>query len=82
MTTYCAGLPDNQNLGFQVFNIISYASAIVPAQPLPLSPKSTLKWIGFSDELNPCALDSNGVLKIYVYKLGSWSPICDVDEEV
>lgn len=77
-----SGLPDNQNLAFQVFTIANHLSAIVPAQPLPLSPRSTLKWIGLSDEMNPCILDSNGILKIYVYKLGSWSPICDVDEQV
>ncbi|XP_065202901.1 WD repeat and HMG-box DNA-binding protein 1 [Planococcus citri] len=75
------GLPDNQNLAFQVFTFATHLSAIVPAQPVPLSPKSTLKWVGLSDEMNPCILDSNGILKIYVYKLGSWSPICDVDEQ-
>jgi chromosome transmission fidelity protein 4 len=47
-------LPGNQSIGVAVFNMSGKTSAhLIPAfQPIPLSPKSTLAWIGLTDENN------------------------------
>lgn len=76
------GLPDEQNLCFAVYQITYEVRVLVAAQPVPLMPKSTLKWIGFSDQLNPCILDSDGALKLFSSTSGLWKPICFVDGQV
>jgi chromosome transmission fidelity protein 4 len=50
------------------------------SQPLPLSPKSNLKWIGFTDEGSLASADSTGILRIKYNKL--WRPLCDLDDHV
>lgn len=47
---------------------------------IPLTPKSTLRWIGFSDYGSLCVLDSVGTLQILLNSY--WSPICYVDNAV
>lgn len=76
------GLPGEQNLSFAIYQIAIGCTVLVSAQPLPLTPKSTLKWIGFSDQFNPCALDSEGILSLFVSSSGLWKPICYVDAQV
>lgn len=76
------GLPGEQNLSFAIYQIGIGCTVLVSAQPLPLTPKSTLKWIGFSDQFNPCALDSEGILSLFVSSSGLWKPICCVDAQV
>jgi len=50
-------LPGNQNIGVAVFNLAGKnpSHPISVFQPIPLSPKSTLAWIGFTDEDNVSA---------------------------
>jgi chromosome transmission fidelity protein 4 len=50
-------------------------------QPLPLSPKSTLKWAGFSDEGTVFTLDSAGMIRMFSRK-GYWLPVCDTQTNV
>uniref|UniRef100_A0A7S4UEX7 WDHD1/CFT4 second beta-propeller domain-containing protein n=1 Tax=Alexandrium monilatum TaxID=311494 RepID=A0A7S4UEX7_9DINO len=56
---------------------------------LPLSPASTLRWIGFSAEALPLALDSAGVLRALALSggtpllapaAGQWLPVADLPE--
>mmetsp|Transcript_70812 Transcript_70812/g.166179 ORF Transcript_70812/g.166179 Transcript_70812/m.166179 type:complete len:761 (-) Transcript_70812:56-2338(-) len=51
--------------------------------PLPLSAQATLKWIGFSAEAQPLALDSVGALRMLALgdafvPAGSWIPVADI----
>jgi hypothetical protein len=55
--------------------------AVINVQPLSLSPKSTLKWAGFSDEGTLFALDSAGMLRMFSRK-GYWLPVCDTQANV
>ena len=49
-------LPGNQNIGVSVFNVGSLRKRTIHPmptfQPIPLAPKSTLSWFGFTDENN------------------------------
>jgi hypothetical protein len=49
-------LPGNQNIGVAVFNVGSLRKRTIHPmptfQPIPLAPKSTLSWFGFTDENN------------------------------
>lgn len=47
---------------------------------IPLTPKSTLRWIGFSDYGSLCFLDSTGTLQLLIKSY--WSPLCYVDSAV
>ncbi|XP_063231056.1 WD repeat and HMG-box DNA-binding protein 1 isoform X3 [Bacillus rossius redtenbacheri] len=43
-------------------------------QPLPLTPRSTLQWLGYSDEGSPCLHDSSGSVRILSPR-GYWLPV-------
>jgi chromosome transmission fidelity protein 4 len=55
--------------------------AVINVQPLSLSPKSTLKWAGFSDEGTLFTLDSAGMIRMFSRK-GYWLPVCDTQANV
>lgn len=55
--------------------------AVTTVQPLSLTPKSTLKWAGFSDEGTPFTLDSAGMIRVFSRK-GYWLPVCDTQTNV
>ncbi|XP_055701937.1 WD repeat and HMG-box DNA-binding protein 1 [Phlebotomus papatasi] len=44
---------------------------------LPLSPKSRLTWIGFTDSGSPASFDSAGMLRIFQRSSNLWYPVCD-----
>jgi hypothetical protein len=46
-----------------------------------MTPKSTLKWAGFSDEGTPFTLDSAGTIRLFSRK-GYWLPVCDTQTHV
>lgn len=50
--------------------------------PVPLTPESTLSWIGFSDKGSICTYDSTGVLRQYNTSNGAWIPIFDASGHV
>ncbi|XP_067007806.2 WD repeat and HMG-box DNA-binding protein 1 isoform X2 [Anabrus simplex] len=50
--------------------------AAVPFQPLPVSPQSTLMWLGFSDQGTPCTMDSAGMVRMFTSN-GLWLSICN-----
>ncbi|XP_021932631.1 WD repeat and HMG-box DNA-binding protein 1 isoform X1 [Zootermopsis nevadensis] len=71
------GLPGDQSLGFAVFSLGSGQLQVLTAfQPLSMTPKSTLKWAGFSDEGTPFTLDSAGIIRMFSRK-SFWLPLCD-----
>lgn len=45
---------------------------------LPISPKSKLVWIGYSDRGSPVTYDSMSVLRMYNYQSNLWYPVCDL----
>lgn len=45
---------------------------------LPLSPKSRLSWIGFTDSGSPASFDSAGMLRIFQRSSNLWYPVCDL----
>lgn len=79
---HCAGIPGDQSLGFVMFSVASYGLlAVTTFQPLSMTPKSTLKWAGFSDEGTPFTLDSAGTIRMFSRK-GYWLPVCDTRTHV
>lgn len=43
--------------------------------PLPITPKSKLTWVGFSDQGSPITMDSYGMIR--AFKSNLWFPVCD-----
>jgi chromosome transmission fidelity protein 4 len=46
-------------------------------QPLPLTPRATLSWLGFSDEGSPCSADGAGVVRLLDLRRRVWREVCD-----
>lgn len=83
-----AGVNKSQNL-FMYLLKIDHKSTNLPKQsmsnsvPVSISPGSTLSWIGFTDEGTPCAVDSDGTLRLYKYMIGNtWIPVVNLKENV
>ncbi|KAI8853786.1 hypothetical protein BC829DRAFT_413416, partial [Chytridium lagenaria] len=53
---------DKQELALMIIRISE--SSTVKKDALPISPGSTLEWIGFTDQMSPATYDSNGILRI------------------
>jgi len=65
-----------------MLSVASYElQTITTFQPLSVTPKSTLKWAGFSDEGTPFTLDSAGQIRMFSRK-GYWQPVCDTQKHV
>ncbi|KAI0215234.1 WD repeat and HMG-box DNA-binding protein 1 [Lamellibrachia satsuma] len=58
------GIPGDQCLGVHLLQISSRKKAIIHGGQLPISPKSTLTWLGFSAEGTPFSVDSLGVVRM------------------
>ena len=79
---FFVGLHECQNLGFIIYQICNnYVKVDVHFQTLPLSPKSTLKWLGFSDEGTPCSYDSAGILQALGHDYKHWMVLCDTKNQ-
>ena len=72
-------IPGEQNMRYCVYKIDSRVEAICSGY-VPLFPKSTLRWVGFSDYGSLCILDSAGTLRMLIKSY--WSPLCYVDNTV
>lgn len=72
-------IPNEQNLRYCVYKIDNEIESIYSGY-IPLTPKSTLRWIGFSDYGSLCILDSVGTLRILLKTY--WTPLCYVDNAV
>ncbi|XP_050526875.1 WD repeat and HMG-box DNA-binding protein 1 [Daktulosphaira vitifoliae] len=69
-------IPEEQNLRYCVYKIDDQVEEVYTGF-VPLTPKSTLRWIGFSDYGSLCILDSIGTLQILLKSY--WTPLCYVD---
>ncbi|PSN43420.1 WD repeat and HMG-box DNA-binding protein 1 [Blattella germanica] len=75
------GLPGDQRLSFAIFSVgLGQLQALTTFQPVAMTPKSTLKWAGFSDEGTPFTFDSSGMLRLFSRK-GYWMPVCDTQSQ-
>uniref|UniRef100_A0A1B6DME6 Uncharacterized protein n=1 Tax=Clastoptera arizonana TaxID=38151 RepID=A0A1B6DME6_9HEMI len=76
------GLNGDQCLSYFILRIGNSTKAIFSptlTQAFPLSPKSTLCWLGFSDEDSLCSVDSAGSLRLLTPSM-LWRPVCHLDE--
>ncbi|XP_032107015.1 WD repeat and HMG-box DNA-binding protein 1 isoform X2 [Sapajus apella] len=75
------GFDGDQCLGVQLLELGKKKKQILHGDPLPLSRKSYLTWIGFSAEGTPCYVDSEGIVRMLNRGLGNtWTPICNTRE--
>nr|XP_039324585.1 LOW QUALITY PROTEIN: WD repeat and HMG-box DNA-binding protein 1 [Saimiri boliviensis boliviensis] len=75
------GFDGDQCLGVQLLELGKKKKQILCGEPLPLSRKSYLTWIGFSAEGTPCYVDSEGIVRMLNRGLGNtWTPICNTRE--
>ncbi|KAK6618989.1 hypothetical protein RUM44_003370 [Polyplax serrata] len=80
--TYHAGVFESQNINFGIYEVSGiYVRTMTPLQPLPLSPKSLLKWIGFTDEGTPCTYDSNGHVRILGHDCIHWMVVSNTQNQ-
>uniref|UniRef100_A0A670HTC5 WD repeat and HMG-box DNA-binding protein 1 n=1 Tax=Podarcis muralis TaxID=64176 RepID=A0A670HTC5_PODMU len=75
------GFEGDQCLGVQLLELGRKKRQLLHGDPLPLSRKSYLTWLGFSAEGTPCYADSEGVVRMLNRGLGNtWTPVCDTRE--
>ncbi|XP_033887118.3 WD repeat and HMG-box DNA-binding protein 1-like [Acipenser ruthenus] len=75
------GFDGDQSLGVQLLQFGMRRRQILHGDPLPLSKKSHLAWLGFSAEGTPCYVDSEGVVYMLNRSLGNtWTPVCNTRE--
>ncbi|XP_049319964.1 WD repeat and HMG-box DNA-binding protein 1 isoform X2 [Astyanax mexicanus] len=72
------GFNGDQSLGVQLLQLGGRKRQVIGGEPLPLSRKSYLSWVGFSAEGTPCSVDSDGVVRMLNRSMGNtWTPICN-----
>ncbi|XP_062863778.1 WD repeat and HMG-box DNA-binding protein 1 [Trichomycterus rosablanca] len=75
------GFDGDQALGVQLLQLGRRRKQIVRGEPLPLSRRSHLTWLGFSAEGTPSCADSQGTVRMLNRSLGNtWTPVCDTSE--
>ncbi|KAL8168703.1 UNVERIFIED_CONTAM: WD repeat and HMG-box DNA binding-domain containing protein 1 [Gekko kuhli] len=75
------GFDGDQCLGVQLVELGRKKRQILHGDPLPLSWKSHLTWVGFSAEGTPSYVDSEGIVRMLNRGLGNtWTPVCDTRE--
>ncbi|XP_055956796.1 WD repeat and HMG-box DNA-binding protein 1 [Patella vulgata] len=76
------GIPGEQLLGVSLLTVGSRKRTIFNDIPLPISPKTTLTWIGFSEEGTPFSVDSSGILRMLNKGLGfQWSQVANTKDQ-
>ncbi|XP_055468280.1 WD repeat and HMG-box DNA-binding protein 1 [Psammomys obesus] len=75
------GFDGDQCLGVQLLELGQKKKQVLHGDPLPLTRKSYLSWLGFSAEGTPCYVDSEGCVRMLNRGLGNtWTPICNIRE--
>lgn len=75
------GFDGDQALGVQLLQLGRRKRQLINGEPLPLSPKSHLSWLGFTAEGTPCYVDSDGHVRMLNRLLGNtWTPVCNTRE--
>ncbi|CAG0901074.1 unnamed protein product [Darwinula stevensoni] len=77
------GVPGDQCLAFWLYDVKRERVVVPWGCPVPLSPKSTLSWLGLTDEGSPAICDSAGLVKIASIKRSyAWIPVLDWRSQV
>uniref|UniRef100_A0A4W5LEG5 WD repeat and HMG-box DNA-binding protein 1 n=1 Tax=Hucho hucho TaxID=62062 RepID=A0A4W5LEG5_9TELE len=72
------GFDGEQALGVQLLQFGHKRRQVIHGEPLPLSRRSHLSWLGFTAEGTPCFIDSEGVVRLLNRSLGNmWTPVCN-----
>ncbi|NXD63528.1 WDHD1 protein, partial [Eolophus roseicapillus] len=75
------GFDGDQCLGVQLMEIGKKKKQILHGDPLSVTKKSYLVWVGFSAEGTPCYVDSEGIVRMLNRGLGNtWIPVCNMRE--
>ncbi|KAM6950607.1 WD repeat and HMG-box DNA-binding protein 1 isoform 1-T2 [Lycodopsis pacificus] len=75
------GFDGEQALGVQLLQMGGRKKQLMIGEPLPLSHRSHLCWLGFTAEGTPCYVDSDGVVRMLNRSLGNtWTPVCNTRE--
>ncbi|NWI30781.1 WDHD1 protein, partial [Sula dactylatra] len=75
------GFDGDQCLGVQLMELGKKKEQILRGEPLSLTKKSYLIWVGFSAEGTPCYVDSEGIVRMLNRGLGNtWIPVCNTRE--
>eukprot|EP00070_Physeter_catodon_P007538 XP_007116223.2 WD repeat and HMG-box DNA-binding protein 1 isoform X2 [Physeter catodon] len=75
------GFDGDQCLGVQLLELGKKKKQILHGDPLPLTRKSYLVWVGFSAEGTPFYVDSEGIVRMLNRGLGhTWTPVCNTRE--
>ncbi|CAL8379256.1 unnamed protein product [Arctogadus glacialis] len=75
------GFDGDQALGVQLLQLGRRKRQVIHGEPLPLSCKAHLAWLGFTAEGTPCYVDSEGVVRMLNRSLGNtWTPVCNTRE--
>ncbi|XP_010578100.1 PREDICTED: WD repeat and HMG-box DNA-binding protein 1 isoform X1 [Haliaeetus leucocephalus] len=75
------GFDGDQCLGVQLMELGKKKKQILHGDPLSLTKKSYLAWVGFSAEGTPCYVDSEGIVRMLNRGLGNtWIPVCNTRE--
>ncbi|XP_009994758.1 PREDICTED: WD repeat and HMG-box DNA-binding protein 1 [Chaetura pelagica] len=75
------GFDGDQCLGVQLMELGKKKKQILHGDPLSLTKKSHLVWVGFSAEGTPCYVDSEGMVRMLNRGLGNtWIPVCNTRE--
>lgn len=75
------GFDGDQCLGVQLMELGKKKKQILHGDPLSLTKKSYLVWVGFSAEGTPCYVDSEGIVRMLNRGLGNtWIPVCNTRE--
>ncbi|XP_013874087.1 WD repeat and HMG-box DNA-binding protein 1 [Austrofundulus limnaeus] len=75
------GFDGEQALGVQLLQFGRRKRQLISGEPLPLSHRSYLSWLGFTAEGTPCYVDSDGVVRMLNRSLGNtWTPVCNTRE--
>ncbi|XP_063104014.1 WD repeat and HMG-box DNA-binding protein 1 isoform X2 [Cavia porcellus] len=75
------GFDGDQCLGVQLLELGKKKRQILRGEPLPLTRRAHLTWVGFSAEGTPCYVDSEGCVRMLNRGLdNAWTPVCDTRE--
>ncbi|XP_029453292.1 WD repeat and HMG-box DNA-binding protein 1 [Rhinatrema bivittatum] len=75
------GFDEEQCLGVQLMELGKRKRQTLRGDPLPLTRKSYLTWVGFSAEGTPCYMDSEGIVRMLNRALcNTWTPVCNTRE--
>lgn len=67
-----------QNISMQIFIVDSTSSRPITTTHVPITPNSTLRWFGFSQEGMLVSQDSLGSIRVFSLASNSWTAVTPV----